>query len=64
MPTTPKTAVKMLSTNVLLKRESGVAQPVKRAAAAGLGQVASVMKAGEVLFKYPQHWNCWRQKCQ
>ena len=50
-PTTPNTAVKMLSTKVLLNRVKGVAQPVINAAVAGLGQVASVWNAGEVLLK-------------
>lgn len=51
MPTMPKTAVKMLSTKTLVKEVRGVAHPVTREAAAGLGQVASVMKAGDVLLK-------------
>jgi hypothetical protein len=41
----------MLSMKVLLKRDNGVLQPVIKAAAAGLGQVESVWKAGEVLLK-------------
>lgn len=56
-PTTPNTAVKMLSMNVLLNCDSGIAQPVIRAAVAGLGQVGSEWNGGEVLLKYPQHSN-------
>lgn len=48
-PTTPKRAVKMLSRKTLAKEEIGVAHPRMMAAAALLGQVASVTKAGEVL---------------
>lgn len=48
-PTIPKTAVKMLSSNTLLKDVRGAAQPLIRAAAAGLGHVVSVTKAGDVL---------------
>lgn len=51
MPTIPNTAVKMLSTKTLVKAVRGVAHPVTSEAAAGLGQVASVMKAGDVLLK-------------
>jgi hypothetical protein len=57
IPTIPNTAVKMLSTKTLVNEVSGEAHPLIRAAAAGLGQVTSVTKAGEVLLKYPQHWN-------
>lgn len=49
IPTMPNTAVKMLSTKVFPKELTGVTQPCWRAAAAGLGHVASVIKAGEVL---------------
>lgn len=51
MPTIPNTAVKMLSTKVLPKELRAATQPCCKAAAAGLGQVASVTKAGEVLLK-------------
>lgn len=47
--TIPKTAVKIVSTKVLPKDVRGVAQPLRRAAEAGLGQVVSVTKAGDVL---------------
>jgi len=50
-PTTPNMAVKMLSMKVLLNRESGVAQPVISAAAAGLGHVGPIWKAGDVLLR-------------
>lgn len=58
MPTIPNMAVKILSTNVFPNEVRGVAQPRKRAAAAGLGHVESVMKAGELLLKKPQQLNC------
>jgi len=51
VPTMPKTAVKMLSMKMLAKLEMAVAQPRTRAAAAGLGQVSSVTKAGVVRLK-------------
>lgn len=51
MPTIPNTAVKILSTKVFPNELTGVTHPCWRAAAAGLGQVASVMKAGEVLLR-------------
>lgn len=57
IPTIPNTAVKMLSTNVFPNEVRGVAQPLIMAAAAGLGQVESVMKAGELLLKKPQQLN-------
>lgn len=41
----------MSSMNTLAKLEIGAAQPRMRAAAAGLGQVASVTKAGDELLK-------------
>ena len=47
----PKTAVKMLSMKMLAKDVRGDEQPCIRAAAAGLGQVESVTKAGDELFK-------------
>lgn len=50
-PTMPKTAVKMLSMKVFAKLEIEAEQPRRRAAAAGLGHVESVTKAGEVLLK-------------
>ena len=49
LPTQPKRAVKMVSMKVLEKLEMAVAQPRSRPAAAGLGQVGLVTKAGTVL---------------
>ncbi len=46
LPTMPNRAVKMTSRAMLAKLEMDVAQPRSRAAAAGLGHVESVMKAG------------------
>jgi hypothetical protein len=54
-PTIPNTAVKMLSTNTFENDVKGATHPLIRAAAAGLGQVISVTKAGEVLLLKPQH---------
>lgn len=54
-PTIPNAAVKILSTNTLENEVRGAAQPLMRAAAAGLGHVTSVTKAGDVLLLYPQH---------
>lgn len=51
LPTMPKRAVKMTSRAMLAKLEMEVAQPRSRFAAAGLGQVESVMKAGVEAFK-------------
>ncbi len=51
MPTMPNTAVKMLSTKVFPNEVRAATQPGWRAAPAGLGQVASVTKAGEVLLR-------------
>lgn len=50
-PTTPKTAVKMMSMKPFAKLETAVAQPRRRAAAAGLGQMGLVTKAGVVLLR-------------
>lgn len=50
-PTNANTAVKMLSTKTLVKLVRGAAQPLINLAAAGLGQVASVINAGDVLLK-------------
>ena len=49
MPTMPKTAVKMSSRKMLANEVMGVAHPRMRAAAAGLGHVGLVTKAGEEL---------------
>lgn len=51
MPAMPKTAVKISSMKTLAKLAMGAAQPLIRAAAAGDGHVASVTKAGDVLFR-------------
>lgn len=51
VPTQPKTAVKMMSMKLLEKLEMAVAQPRSRPAAAGLGQMGLVTKAGTVLFR-------------
>lgn len=51
IPTIPNIAVKMLSTNVFPNELRGVEQPRINEAAAGLGHVASVTKAGELLLK-------------
>lgn len=56
-PTMPNIAVKMLSTKALEKLEIKVAHPRASPAAAGLGQVGLVTKAGDVLLSYPQHPN-------
>jgi hypothetical protein len=50
-PTIPKAAVKILSTKTFENEVKGAAHPLMRAAAAGLGQVTSVTKAGVVLLK-------------
>lgn len=47
----PNTAVKIVSSKPFEKLEIDVAQPLSRAAAAGLGQVESVINAGAVLLK-------------
>lgn len=51
IPTMPKAAVKMLSMKTFENEVKGAAQPLIKAAVAGLGQVASVTKAGAVLLK-------------
>lgn len=51
LPTMPKAAVKIWSMKTLAKLEMAVPHPRRRAAAAGLGQLASVTKAGVVEFK-------------
>lgn len=51
VPTTPKTAVKMTSMKPVEKLEMAVAQPRTSAAAAGLGQIGLVTKAGVVLLR-------------
>ncbi len=51
IPTMPKTAVKMLSMKMFVKDVSGAEQPLIRAAAAGLGHIGFVTKAGLVLLK-------------
>lgn len=51
VPTIPNTVVKIVSSRIFEKEEMDVAQPLSSAAAAGLGHVESVMKAGEELLK-------------
>ena len=51
VPTMPKTAVKRSLMKAFAKLATLVEQPRRRAAAAGLGHVSSVMKAGDVLFR-------------
>jgi len=50
-PTIPKTAVKMSSRKILANDVMGVAHPRMSAAAAGLGHVGFVTKAGDELLK-------------
>lgn len=57
VPTMPNKAVKISSSTVLPNVDIKDAQPRVRAAAAGLGQVSSVMNGGDVLFRYPQQLN-------
>lgn len=47
----PNTVVKIVSSRIFEKLEMDVAQPLSSVAAAGLGQVESVMNAGEELLK-------------
>jgi hypothetical protein len=51
IPTIPNAAVKILSTKTLENEVKGAAQPLIKAAVAGLGQVVSVTNAGDVLLK-------------
>ena len=51
IPTMPNRTVKISSTKRLAKLVRGAAHPRMRAAAAGLGQVLSLTKAGDVLLK-------------
>lgn len=51
VPTMPKTAVKMSSMKMLEKEVRAGEQPLMSAAAAGLGHVGFVTKAGAVLLK-------------
>lgn len=49
VPTMPKMAVKMSLSKLPANEETKGAQPRRKAAAAGLGQVVSVTNAGDVL---------------
>lgn len=51
VPTMPKMAVKRSVTKAFAKLAMFVEHPRRRAAAAGLGQAASVTKAGVVLLR-------------
>lgn len=56
--TIPNRLVNTMSKKLFAYDQNGTTHPTCLAAAAGVGQMLSVTKAGVVLFSHPQQLNC------